>query len=250
MASLNLEGARFHVEVEEGPGPLVLFLHGALAAGAAFRGQRASFRGAMRMAFPDLRGHGRSSHGGVDVPWESVAYGPMTRDVLALMDALSPDAPVRLVGVSMGGLLAAHAAARAPHRVDRLALVSAPGLHVPERQRFFATTPPEELSPQTRRLGALWHGEPYWRDLARHLFPQFARGEPFPETVPVARTLVLQAAHDELLRPEEADAWAARATGEVHVERPPGDHAFFADGRAGTLAANAALRRFLLADNV
>jgi pimeloyl-ACP methyl ester carboxylesterase len=250
MADLHVEGARFHVEVEEGPGPLALFLHGALAAGAAFRGQRAAFRGAMRMAFPDLRGHGRSSHGGVDVPWESVTYAQMARDALALMDALSPGEPVHLVGVSMGGLVAAHATAQAPRRVASLALVSTPGLHVPERQRFFAATPPEDLSPQTRRLGALWHGEPYWRDLARHLFPQFARGEPFPARVPATRALILQATADELLRPEEADAWAARATGEVHVERPPGDHAFFADGRAGSQAANAALHRFLLAGNV
>lgn len=242
---LPLEGARFHVEVEEGPGPLVLFLHGALASGQAFRGQRASFRGAFRMAFPDLRGHGRSSHGGADVAWESLSQEQMLRDVLALMDALGPHAPAHLVGVSMGGLLAAHATARAPHRVASLALVSAPGLVVPERKAFFARTPPEGLSAQTQRLSALWHGEPYWRDLARHLFARFAQGEAFPERVQVERALVLQAAHDELLVPAEADAWAARIEGQVQVVRPPGDHAFFADGRAGTLAANRALRAHL-----
>lgn len=247
---VQAEGARFHVDVEEGSAPLVLFLHGALAAGAAFRSQRTALRGGLRMAFPDLRGHGRSSHGGADVPWESVRYDQMVKDVLALMDALAPEGPAHLVGVSMGGLVASHVAARAPERVLSLALVSTPGLLVPERQRFFATTLPESLAPQTRRLAALWHGEDYWPGLARHLFAQFARGEPFPDTVPVGRLLVLQSQHDELLRPEEADAWVARATGAVRVERPPGDHAFFADGRAGSQAANRALRRHLLGDNV
>jgi pimeloyl-ACP methyl ester carboxylesterase len=242
---LHLESARFHVDVEEGPGPLVLFLHGALASGQAFRGQRASFRGAFRMAFPDLRGHGRSSRGGADVPWESLSQEQMVRDVLALLDALSPGEPAHVVGVSMGGLLGAHAAARAPSRVRSLALVSAPGHLVPARQAFFASTPPDGLSAQTQRLSALWHGEPYWRDLARHLFRRFAQGEAFPERVPVARALVLHAEHDELLVPSEADAWAARIDGEVRVERPAGDHAFFADGRAGTMAANRALRAHL-----
>lgn len=242
---LHLEGARFHVDVEEGPGPLVLFLHGALASGQAFRGQRASFRGAFRMAFPDLRGHGRSAHGGAEIPWETLTQEQMVRDVRALMDALSPHEPVHLVGVSMGALLAAHATAREPGRVRSLTLISAPGMVVPRRREFFATTPPEGLSERTRRLNDLWHGADYWPMLARRLFARFAQGEAFPDEVPIARALVLQAQQDELLEPEEADAWAARIRGRVVVQRPPGDHAFFADGRAGTQAANRALRALL-----
>ena len=246
---VHVEGARLHVDVDdEGHGPWVLFLHGALAAGAAFRGQRPALRGDFRLAFPDQRGHGRSSHGGADVPWESVRLDQLVRDALALADALSPDAPLHWVGASMGGLVAAHAAARAPHRVASLALLSTPGLPVPERRRFFATTPPEALPPVTRRLGALWHGDDYWPRLARHLFSHFADGEPFPDRVDAPRALVLQATHDELLRPEEADAWPPRIRGPAQVLRPPGDHAFFADGRAGTQAANRALRGFLTED--
>lgn len=242
---VHVEGARFHVETDGEHGPWVLMLHGALAAGTAFRGQRPSLRDSFRLAMPDLRGHGSSSRGGVDMPWESLTQEQMVRDVLALADALSPDEPLHWVGVSMGGLLAAHAAERAPHRFRSLALISAPGLVVPERRRFFATTPPEGLSPRTQRLNALWHGEDYWPRLARHLFARFAQGEVFPERVRVPRALVVQASGDELLRPEEADAWAARIEGDVRVERPPGDHAFFADGRVGTMAANRALRAFL-----
>ena len=250
MPSFPVNGIALHAELDGARGPLVVFLHGALAAGAAFRSQRIALREDARLAFVDLRGHGASTHLGDEVGWETLTHEAMTRDVVQLLDAMAPEEPVHLVGASLGGIVAARVCAERPERVASLALLGTSATASPKRRAYFARLTPETLPLGTQRLAAKWHGEPYWRDLARHLFPQFAAGEPYPDKVPVERLLVLQSAHDELLRPEEADAWAARATGRVAVERPPGDHAFFADGRAGTMAANRALRRLLLEDNV
>lgn len=246
---LDVNGISLHVEVDGPPGrPLVLFLHGALAAGAAFRSQRVALRDDLRLAFADLRGHGRSTHLGGAVGWETLEYQAMTRDVLALMDALSPDAPIHLVGASLGGLLAARATAEHPERVASLALLGSSGFAGPKRAAYFGNLTPETLPVGTQRLSALWHGEPYWRELARHLFSGIVRQTPdiYPTVLRPPRALVMQAVDDEVLDPREAEAWVERIDAPTTLVRPPGDHAFFADGRSGSRAANAALRQHLL----
>ncbi|MEA3201978.1 MAG: hypothetical protein QOE90_3406 [Thermoplasmata archaeon] len=239
---------KLHVETD-GPedAPPVLMLHGALATGAAFRSQRVALRDHFRLAAPDLRGHGKSPHLARD-QWDTLNLDTMTRDVEALMDLLSPDAPLHLVGVSMGGILAAWCAARRPSRVASLALLSTSGTPSAKRRHYFATITPETLPVGTQRLSALWHGEPYWRELGRHLFAYFAQtsGEHYPERLAPPRALVVQANDDEILTRTDFEAWVERIDAPVQVVHAPGDHAFFADGRAGSRAANAALRHFLL----
>lgn len=248
MSDHDVNGIRLHVEWDGPEGaPLVVFLHGALATGAAFRSQRVALREHMRLAFVDLRGHGRSTHGGEPgAPWESLNYAEMTRDVEALLDAIAPRAPVHLVGASLGGVLAARVCAARP--AASLALLGASALAGPKRAAYFGGLTPETLPLGTQRLSALWHGEPYWRDLARHVFSHVTRQTPdiYPDTVRVPRALVMQAIDDEVLEPREAEVWVDRIDGPVTLVRPPGDHAFFADGRAGSRAANAALRAHLL----
>jgi pimeloyl-ACP methyl ester carboxylesterase len=238
-------GARLHVDEHgDGAGPLVLMLHGALASGRAFRGQVPALRDGYRVALPDLRGHGRST------PYragERLDGGVATRDVLALLEALSPRESAHVVGVSMGGILAARACALAPERFRTLALWSAPPGPDERWAAFFASTPPEALDPATRRMAALWHGEPYWRQLARTLFAYFASPAEAFEGRPAPRrgALVVQAVDDEMLRPDDPERWRQRIHGEVVVERTRGGHAFFADGRDGTRFANRSLRQFL-----
>ena len=243
MPELTIRGARLHYN-EVGEGETVLFLHGALATGLAFRGQRAALHDVGRLVFVDQRGHGRSAHFGRDVPWDTLDYDELVADAHALLDALSPDAPVHLVGVSMGGMVSARVAAKRPERVASLALLSTAGRQDGPWRAFFATADPEEI--RFARLAARWHGDEYWRELATAIFRYFATAErPFPERLDVAPALVMQATHDELLSPDEADAWRARFTTPPRVERLPGDHQFFADGRDGSKAANAALRKHL-----
>lgn len=246
---MSAEGIRLHVELD-GPedAPVVLMLHGALASGRAFRSQRVALRDAFRLAMPDLRGHGRSTHLGDEVGWETLELATMTRDCEALMDALSPNAPIHLVGVSMGGILASWCAARRPARVASLALLSTSGTPSVKRRHYFSTITPETLPAGTQRLSALWHGEPYWRELARRLFAYFAQthGEHYPARLAPPRALVVQAHDDEILTRTDFEAWVERIDAPVQAVHAPGDHAFFADGRAGSRAANAALRHFLL----
>lgn len=226
--------------------PVVVFLHGALASGAAFRSQRVALRERFRLVFVDLRGHGRATHLGGEVGWESLTYAMMTCDVHELLGALSLDR-VHLVGASMGGALAARVTAERPERVASLALL---GTGAGGRRRaYFEGLTPEALPVGTQRLSALWHGEPYWRELARHLFAQVARQaeEAYPLSLRPPRALVMQATEDDILDPDEAQVWVARMDAPTVLVAPPGDHAFFADGRGGSQAANAALREHLLA---
>ena len=172
-----------------------------------------------------------------------------------MTDALSPRAPAHVVGVSMGGIVAARAASLRGERFASLSLWSAPPRPDPLWMAFFARTPPERLDPQTQRLAALWHGEPYWRSLARGLFAYFAREEADPRAFasvarPAGRAMVVQGDADELLSPGDAELWRARLDAPTEVVRVAGGgHAFFADGRAGTHAANRLLRAFLDGDD-
>jgi pimeloyl-ACP methyl ester carboxylesterase len=222
-----------------------VFLHGALATGAAFRSQRIALRDERRLAFVDLRGHGRSTHLGGSVGWETLRYDVMTDDVVALLDELGP---AHLVGASLGGLLAARACAVRPELVRSLALLGTSALAGPKRAAYFGHLTPETLPLGTQRLSATWHGEPYWRELARHIFAGIALQTPdiYPERLAPPRALVMQAVDDEVLEPREAEAWVDRIDAPTTLVRPPGDHAFFADGRSGSRAANAALRAHLL----
>lgn len=248
MPAFAVNGIELHVEQDGERGPLVVFLHGALAAGAAFRSQRVALRDDARLAFVDLRGHGLSTHLGGAVGWETLDYAHMTRDVLALLEQLAPGEPVHLVGASLGGLLAARVAAQRPEAVASLALLGTSATAGPKRRAYFERLTPETLPQATQRLAAMWHGDPYWRDLARHLFARIVAQTPdiYPERVRVPEALVMHAVDDEVLEPREAEVWVDRLDAPTTLVRPPGDHAFFADGRAGSRAANAALRAHLL----
>lgn len=238
-----VNGARLRVDIH-GDGEPIVFLHGALATRLAFRGQRAALHDIGRLVLVDQRGHGESAHFGDEVPWETLRYEQLVADAHALLDVVSPDAPAHLVGVSMGGMVAARVAADAPHRVASLALLSTAGRQDGPWRRFFATAKPEEI--RFARLAARWHGEPYWRELAGALFQYFAEVDrPLPERIAVDPALVMQAVDDELLAADEWERWVSRFATPPRVERPRGDHQFFADGRDGSKAANAVLREHL-----
>lgn len=71
----------------------------------------------------DARGHGRSTGGTdpVDYTWTRLAD-----DLLAVIDTVSPDHPVDVIGMSMGTASALYAALRAPDRIRRLVLAIPP----------------------------------------------------------------------------------------------------------------------------
>lgn len=102
----------------------VVFVHGFALTMDCWHFQRAAFRGRRRMIFYDQRSHGRSEVS----PDENATIEHLGRDLRRVIDELSPDAPVVLVGHSMGGMTAVALAEEHPdyfgERVVGAALIS------------------------------------------------------------------------------------------------------------------------------
>jgi pimeloyl-ACP methyl ester carboxylesterase len=141
---LDVGDRKIHLQ-RGGDGPPLLFLHGAGAADT-WSPCHVALAERFDVVAPDHPGFGRSEllDGVNDV--EDLVYF-----YLGLLDRLELDRVV-LVGESFGGWVAAEIAAHSPQRVERLVLIGAPGLRVPEAPPFdvFLATP-QQLG------GALFH---------------------------------------------------------------------------------------------
>ncbi|MFI5913432.1 alpha/beta fold hydrolase [Dactylosporangium sp. NPDC051541] len=94
------DGIDLHVEVVDGPGPTLVFVHGFCLDMGTFHFQRKYFEGKYRMVIYDQPGHGKSGR---------LKKGEYTIDSLgaglkAVLEATCPDGPVVLIGHSMGGM--------------------------------------------------------------------------------------------------------------------------------------------------
>ncbi|MYS84765.1 alpha/beta fold hydrolase [Embleya scabrispora] len=110
----------------------VLLLHGGGLTAHTWDFVCLGLRGAARLVAPDLRGHG-------DSDWsDDYRIDTMAADVVAAADHLGFDR-FHLVGMSLGGVVAAHVADSRPDRVERLALVDvAPGVDFESTRRMRA----------------------------------------------------------------------------------------------------------------
>lgn len=102
--------------VEDGEGPVLVMLHGALASHQAALPFIAPHSSRYRIIAPDLRGSGRSHSG------EALSFERLARDVEVLLDELGVDRAF-LGGVSSGSGVALRFALKRPGRVAGLALV-------------------------------------------------------------------------------------------------------------------------------
>jgi pimeloyl-ACP methyl ester carboxylesterase len=108
----------------ESPGsPPLLLLHGFMDTGATFQFLVDAFAANRRSVAIDWRGFGASSNG-ADGYW----FPDYLADLDALLDTLSPDRPVNIVGHSMGGNVAMLYAGVRPERVARLVNLEGIGL--------------------------------------------------------------------------------------------------------------------------
>jgi pimeloyl-ACP methyl ester carboxylesterase len=110
--------------------PTMVMVHGWMDVGASFQFMVDALcrreGPARHVVAHDWRGFGASDGGGVD----SFTFVDYVGDLDALIDAVSPDAPVDLVGHSMGGNVAMSYAGARPGRVRRL--VNLEGFGLPE----------------------------------------------------------------------------------------------------------------------
>ena len=116
----------YHVNVWRGPqadtrAPLLVLTHGWMDVGASYQfvvdAFSQAFAEARTIIAPDWRGFGRSMP---PTPCDSYYYSDYLADLDALLDHFSPDAPVDLVGHSMGGNVVSWYAGARPERIRRL----------------------------------------------------------------------------------------------------------------------------------
>ncbi|HEY0187835.1 MAG TPA: alpha/beta fold hydrolase [Cellulomonas sp.] len=110
-----------------GPGPVTITAHGLTSSRQAAAGEGLLDWSALTVGGDlveyDARGHGRST--GAPVPAD-YTWSALAGDLLALIDAVSPDRPVDAVGASMGTATVLWAAALRPDRFRRLVLAIPP----------------------------------------------------------------------------------------------------------------------------
>lgn len=132
----EVNGARLWYEAT-GSGPAVVLIHGGLVDSRLWDAQMKPLSKHFRVVRYDIRGYGRS-------PAPTGEYYPL-EDLRALLDYLKID-KATLVGLSLGGIVAADFALEHPARVERLVLVGA-GLRG-------AKLPPDEKAAAARRVAA------------------------------------------------------------------------------------------------
>ncbi len=136
---VELRGLKIHLNIwgEGAPvsasRPPLLMMHGWMDVGASVQFTVDALAHDRLVVAADWRGFGRSSDSGADCYWFHDYLG----DLDALIDHLSPTAPVDLVGHSMGGNIVMTYAGVRPQRIRRL--VNMEGFGMPQ-------TTPEQVS--------------------------------------------------------------------------------------------------------
>ncbi len=117
MSLLTVNGVDLYWE-STGEGPALLFLHGLGSSTCDWDAQVAHFARDWRAIALDLRGHGRSGK-----PPGPYSVGQFADDVAGFIRQVA-DAPVHLVGWSMGGMIAFEVALRAPRLLASMTIVN------------------------------------------------------------------------------------------------------------------------------
>lgn len=197
--SLELRGLHFHVHRWQGsnPEPIVL-LHGWGDTGETFQFVADALPDDYTLVALDHRGFGRT-----EWPQDGYWFPDYFADLDAWLDIVSPDAPVTLVGHSMGGNIATQYSGVRPERVKRLINLEGFGLS--------ATTSDQAPGRYAQWLAEVKAGA------------QFASYASYPDYDRLAESLVRRHRH---LPRERADfiarAWAHETTpGRIELRADP-----------------------------
>lgn len=104
--------------------PILFMLHGWMDVGASFQFVVDNLKQDWHVIAPDLRGFGATTGPGTDTYW----FPDYLADLDALLFHYSPDAPVNLLGHSMGGNIVALYAGIRPERIANLVVLEGFGL--------------------------------------------------------------------------------------------------------------------------
>jgi pimeloyl-ACP methyl ester carboxylesterase len=230
---------------DDGPGPVVVLLHGFPLDRSMWEYQRTGIGSTYRVIAPDLRGHGETA-----APEGVYHIDDMAEDVVETLVALGIHEPIVLGGLSMGGYVALALAHRHPHRLRGLMLIDT---------RASADTPQAALGREelAQRVLAADSAEPAVEAMLPRLFGETTRLNR-PEVIAQMRermlrtparavagalrgmaarldrtaelgriavpTLVMVGAEDVLTPPSEAKAMADAIPNARYVEIPGAGH--------------------------
>ena len=114
---VTIRGLKIHFRCWGDPSaPLLIMLHGYQDESASWQFTVDAMQGPWRVIAPDWRGYGLSEWSGSDSYW----YPDYLADLDHMLEHLSPDRPVRIVGHSLGANIAAVYAGLRPDRVSHL----------------------------------------------------------------------------------------------------------------------------------
>lgn len=150
MPTLPINGIEIYYE-EFGAGEPLVLVPGLGGTVESWTAQIRHFKRRYRVIALDNRGAGRSS-----MPYGPYTMDQMASDLLGLLDALGITEPVRLVGASLGGILAQCFIHHYPQRVCKLVLVCTgvsggdprvtfPSMQVIQKMVFPGVTPAQRL---------------------------------------------------------------------------------------------------------
>lgn len=117
-------GSQYYVQA--GDGPVLLLIHGSLCDYRYWRWQVPALADSLQVVAPSLRGYWPAALNAED---PSFGIDQHVADMLALLDHLSPDRAVHVLGHSRGAQIAAEIAIQAPGRVASLVLAD-PGFRL------------------------------------------------------------------------------------------------------------------------
>lgn len=150
----QIRGLRYHVRRWSAPGaPKLVLLHGWMDVSASFQFLVDAFSREWDVYAPDWRGYGLTEWGKSDCYW----FPDYLADLDFLLDAIAPEAPVDLIGHSLGGNVACLYAGVRPARVRRLVNLEGMGM---------APTKPDDAPKRYARWLAELHERPALRPYA------------------------------------------------------------------------------------